>query len=43
MKRTLKEFLRRHEAGEKSVFWRTDKSWVIWADLHAQYAEQRLQ
>jgi hypothetical protein len=42
MKQTVKEFLRRHEAGEKSVFWSTDKSWVIWADLHAQYVEQHL-
>ena len=43
MKRTLKEFLRRREAGEKSVFWNKDKSYVIWADLHAQYVEQHLQ
>jgi FkbM family methyltransferase len=43
MKRTLKEFRHRHEAGEKSVFWSTDKSLVIWADLHAQYVEQHLQ
>jgi hypothetical protein len=40
MKRTLKEFLRRRDAGEKSIFWSSDKSAVIWADLHAQYVEQ---
>jgi len=39
MKRTLQEFLRRRDADEKSVFWHNDKSWVIWADLHAQYVE----
>jgi FkbM family methyltransferase len=39
MKRTLQEFLRRREAGEKSIFWDNNKSWVIWSDLHAQYVE----
>jgi hypothetical protein len=37
MKRTLEEFLRLHEVGEKSIFWSSNKSYVIWADLHAQY------
>jgi FkbM family methyltransferase len=39
MKRALKEFLRRREAGEKSIFWSSDKSHRIWADFHAQYVE----
>jgi FkbM family methyltransferase len=39
MKRTLKEFLRRRDAGETSIFWNNDKSSVIWSDLHAQYVE----
>jgi FkbM family methyltransferase len=43
MKRTLKEFLRRHDAGEKSIFWSSNKSYVIWADFHAQCVEQDLQ
>jgi hypothetical protein len=37
-KQTLKEFLRRREAGEKSVFW-NNKMHRIWADCHAQYVE----
>jgi hypothetical protein len=39
MKRTLQEFLRRWDAGKKSIFWNNDKSWAIWSDLHAQYVE----
>jgi hypothetical protein len=39
MRATLKEFLRRRHSGEKSIFWIDDKSWGIWADLHAQYVE----
>src|SRR5262249_38249990 len=39
MKRSSKEFLRRREAGEESIFWNTNKSYVIWTDYHAQYVE----
>jgi FkbM family methyltransferase len=42
MKWTLKEFLLRREAGEKSIFWSTEKSHQIWADFHAQYVEHRV-
>ena len=38
MKRALKEFRRRRDAGEESIFWSSDdKSSPIWADFHAQY------
>src|SRR5262249_27884299 len=37
MKRSSEEFLRRREAGEKSIF--LGKSYGIWTDYHAQYAE----
>jgi FkbM family methyltransferase len=40
MKRNSEEFLRRREAGEKSIFWSSDKSYGIWTDYHAQYVEQ---
>jgi hypothetical protein len=40
MKQTSKEFLRRREAGEKSIFWSNNKSYGIWTDYHAQYVEQ---
>ena len=39
MKRSSEEFLRRREAGEKSIFWGSNKSYVIWTDYHAQYLE----
>jgi FkbM family methyltransferase len=39
MKPALKEILRRRDAGEKSIFWRSDRSHPIWADFHAQYVE----
>src|SRR5262249_7582631 len=39
MKRSSEEFLRLREAGEKSIFWGSNKSYVVWTDYHAQYAE----
>src|SRR5262249_1700466 len=40
MKRSSEEFLRLREAGEKSIFWGSNKSYGIWTDYHAQYVEQ---
>jgi hypothetical protein len=39
MKRSSEEFLRRREAGEKSIFWSRNRSHGIWVDYHAQYVE----
>src|SRR5215813_8421577 len=36
MRRNSKEFLRRREAGEKSIFWSSNKAHGIWSDYHAQ-------
>jgi FkbM family methyltransferase len=36
MFQTYREFRRRHDAGEKSVFWFTEP-YVFWSDFHAQY------
>src|SRR5262249_42464096 len=40
--RSSEEFLRRREAGGKSIFWSGNKSYGIWTDYHAQYVEQRV-
>lgn len=37
---TYSEFLRRREAGQKSIFW-FDKPYSFWADFHAQYVEEQ--
>jgi hypothetical protein len=39
MKVVSKQFLRRREAGEKSIFWSSNKSHLVWADFHAQYVD----
>jgi FkbM family methyltransferase len=38
MAETYKEFRRRRDAGQESIFWISSKS-SIWADFHAQYVE----
>jgi hypothetical protein len=40
MKQNSEEFLRRKEAGEKSIFWSSNKAHETWTDYHAQYVEQ---
>ena len=41
MKGVSKQLLRRREAGEKSIFWSSNKSYGIWADFHAQYVDSQ--
>jgi FkbM family methyltransferase len=41
MKRNSKEFLRRKAAGEKSIFWGSNKADETWTDYHAQYVEHQ--
>jgi FkbM family methyltransferase len=39
MKRTYAEFLRRRDAGQKSMFWLDEKRYSFWTDFHAKYVE----